>query len=362
MTNERLNRAPCGFLSLDDNGVILYLNDTLGRLLGLYSQDVFGQHVDTILTAGARIYYQTHVFPLLRMRGVVEEVYLSLLTAAGEPLPVLLNGSRTKDEGQVVIDLAVIPIRRRSQFEDELLQAKRAAEEADRSKERFLHMMSHDLQTPLTAIKMTAEMLASGLGGAVTELQRQELGRIEEASSYVLQLVRDILAFARLNSGKIQLPVDEIVLADVLSRTESLVSHLVEEAGVIFLLETPAADLKVKAVDDRLQQILLNLISNAIKYTEPGGQVRVSTMLLNNKVLLSVEDTGRGIPAEQLENIFQPFVQIKTVGGVDKPGSVGLGLAISREIARAMHGDLTAESEYNKGSKFTITLQAATSV
>lgn len=356
--DRQLDTAPCGYLSLDDNGTILVLNKTLTTSLGFTKETLVGQNIDSILTAGARLYYHTHVFPLLRTRGVVEEIYLSLLTTTSEPLPVLLNGVREQVDGNTVINMALIPMRRRSQFEDELLQAKRAAEEANRTKERFLHMMSHDLQTPLTAIRMAAAMLANGLGGSVTDIQRQELGRIEEASIYVLKLVRDILTFARLSTGRINLPLENVVLADIFTRTELLVKHLVEEAGISFTQE-PLLEIKVKAIAEQLQQIVLNLVTNAIKFTARGGQVMVQAKQVDRQVHLIIADTGRGITPEQLERIFEPFIQLERVADSGRAASVGLGLAISRELARAMGGDIIVESKVNQGSKFTVLLQVA---
>lgn len=355
--DDLLDKAPCGFLRLADNGTILIANTTIRTLLGYDRASLEGVHIDTLLTPGARIFYQTHVFPLLRVQSKVEEVYLSMRSGNGADVPVLLNAARHEEGGVGVSDWIIVVMRRRNQFENELLQAKKAAEEANRTKARFLSMLSHDLRAPLSGISMAAQILATGAAGPVTERQRSELERIKSASQYVLRLVKDLLNYARLQSGRVAVKREPVVLAVVLAQSKAMISHLMEEANLSFDLGSPPSDLAVCADPDRLQQVILNLLSNAVKFTDPGGDVAILCERQGDQVLLKIRDTGRGIPADRLEQIFSPFTQIGA--SVSRDGSVGLGLAISRELVRSMGGDLTVESKEGHGSTFTISLDMA---
>lgn len=361
--DELLDKAPCGFLRIAGDGTIVLTNTTLRKLLGHEQHALEGRHVDLILTPGARIFYQTHIFPMLRMHGEVHEVYLSLRTAGGDDLPMLLNAVSREDEGSGVSDWILVVMRRRNQFEEELLQAKKAAEEASRTKERFLSMMSHDLRAPLSGISMAADVLSGGLAGPVTDQQRRELSRIREASQYVLRLVKDMLNYAQLQAGRTEVRTEAIALKDVLMHSAAMVQHLADEAGLLLDIEGEPSAVKVLADADRLQQVVLNLLTNAVKNTAPGGQVILAFEQAPESVLLHVRDTGCGIPAERLDHIFHPFTQLSNPllsNNVNtSAGGVGLGLAISRELTRAMGGDILVTSQLGRGSTFTVRLPTA---
>lgn len=358
MDDLLLEEAPCGFLRLADDGTILLTNLTLRTLCGYDQETLEQQHIDVLLTPGARIFNQTHVFPLLRMHGHVDEVYMSLRTATGADVPVLLNAVRRESEaGGGVSDWVVVGMRRRNQFEDELLQAKKAAEAADSAKGRFLAMMSHDLRAPLSGISLAAGVISSGAYGSVTEDQRSELLRIKEASQYVLRLVKDLLNYAQLESGSVEVVRTPLLLSDVLQHATAMVRHLVEEAGLTLEADGAPCELWVMADEDRLQQVVLNLLVNAVKFTDRGGRVTLAWEGITDHVLVHVKDTGCGMSAERLDSIFQPFIQIDRASNIEA-GGVGLGLAISRELARLMGGDITVTSQVGKGSAFTIRLEA----
>lgn len=354
--DDLLDTAPCGFLSFADDGIVLRANATLRGLLGI--DPLQGQHVDALLAPGARIFYQTHVFPLLKLEAKVDEIYLSLRTHAGADLPVLLNAVRRERDGRPVNDAIVVPMRRRNQFESELLQAKHAAEEASRARARFLSILSHDLRAPLSAITLAADLLASGAAGPVTDGQRHDLERIQETSTYVLRLVSDLLNFSRVQTNRMDVRVRPVALAEVLDRATGTVEHLAADAELSLVHEAHDPDALLLADPERLQQILLNLLTNAIKFTEPGGTITLATTGGTRSVRLHVRDTGRGIPPDRLESIFDPFVQLTGPSGGPSEG-VGLGLAISRELARAMRGELTVESAVGRGSTFTVVLPKA---
>jgi PAS domain S-box-containing protein len=233
--------------------------------------------------------------------------------------------------------------------------ARAAAEAASRAKSDFLGTMSHELRTPLNAIGGYAELLALGLRGPVTGPQLEDLTRIQRAQRHLLGLVNDVLDFARLEAGSVELAADVVPLADVVAHAHALVAPQLEHKGLHY---EAALDGAVAWADrERVEQIVLNLLSNALKFTPAGGTVRVHAGVEGAQACLHVRDTGPGIPASAHEAIFQPFVQLSTGLTRTSEGS-GLGLAISRDLARAMGGDVTVESVPGDGATFTLRLPA----
>jgi signal transduction histidine kinase len=349
-----LDGAPCGFVQLADDGTMLAVNQTLADLLRYTRVDLVGWHVQKILPPGARVFYNTHVFPLLKMHGVADEIYMPLRTSAGEDVPMLFNARRRPEGDAEVNDCVFVRMIQRHQYEEQLLIARREAERASASKSRFLSMMSHDLRTPLTAISGYAELI---LNDAVESSQKESALAIREAARSVARMIDDILAFAQLESAKIPVNAVEVDLGQAVARAESLIRGKMQQSALTFSIEGGRGIIAL-ADPDRLQQILLNLLTNAAKFTAPGGRVTISCESSGDRVLIRVSDDGIGVPEEQLEHIFEPFVQLNQ--GTHLEG-VGLGLAISRELARAMGGELTATSTPAKGSVFTLEIAAATS-
>jgi PAS domain S-box-containing protein len=357
--DDLLNTAPCGFLSFADDGMILMVNATLAALLGHDRDELQGRHIESILPIASRIFYQTHFFPLLKMHGKVEELYLSLRSKSGDDVPVLVNAVRRERAGTVVNDCVFVPMHQRNRYEDEILQAKKAAEEANQAKSRFLSVMSHELRTPLTVIQGYSDILSSGMRGPVTQFQLDDLGRIQKASQSLLGLINDILGFARLEIGQVDLKIETVLVEAALARSESLLTLRLQEAGLEYVRAGCASEVAVRADPERLQQILLNLLTNAIKFTDQGGRVSTACERSHCRTLIHVRDSGRGIPHDRINGIFDPFVQVDREQIESRQRGVGLGLAISRDLARAMGGDLTVESTVGQGSVFTIALPTA---
>jgi signal transduction histidine kinase/CheY-like chemotaxis protein len=234
--------------------------------------------------------------------------------------------------------------------------ARREAEEANRAKSEFLARMSHDLRTPLNAIGGYAQLIEEGIYGEPTEGQRESLGRIRRAQEHLLTLINDVLSFAKLEAGQVRLSVEDVPVQPALEALSTLVQPQAMAKMLSVRLENVSEELAVRADRERVTQILLNLATNAIKFTEPGGSITLSANRNADGIALRVSDTGRGIPADRIEAIFNPFVQ----GGraEEERQGVGLGLAIGRELARMMGGDLTATSELGRGSTFMLTLPA----
>jgi signal transduction histidine kinase/PAS domain-containing protein len=252
----------------------------------------------------------------------------------------------------------------------EAQEARAEAEAANRAKSEFLSTMSHELRTPLNAIGGYTQLLAMGVRGPVTEAQREDLTRVERAGQHLQSLINDILNFARLEAGQVQFDVQDVSLDAVLDDLEALLLPQLRERGIAYdhggcTAEKGAEVHSVRADPEKLRQVLLNLLTNALKFTTPGGRVWLSCDAGTpapdgvETVRLRVSDTGRGVPASELSRIFEPFVQVDRHLTTGSQQGVGLGLAISRDLARGMGGDLTAESEVGVGSTFTLTLLRA---
>ncbi|MDF1505917.1 GAF domain-containing sensor histidine kinase, partial [Roseisolibacter sp. H3M3-2] len=236
--------------------------------------------------------------------------------------------------------------------------ARRDAEAANRGKGEFLAVMSHELRTPLNAIGGYAELLELGVRGPITEAQRDDLARIQQSQRHLLGLINQVLNYTRVDAGAVRYDVADVPVLEALAAAEALVQPQVRARGLAFATSGCDAPWAVRADRDKLQQVLLNLLSNAIKFTEPGGAVRVHCRCAADVVAIAVSDTGVGIAPDKLATIFEPFVQVDQ--RLTRPHEgVGLGLAISRDLARGMGGELTVESTPGAGSTFTLTLPAA---
>ncbi len=246
-----------------------------------------------------------------------------------------------------------------AQVYDLALVLQRSAETANRAKTAFLGAMSHELRTPLNAIGGYIDILDMGLRGPVTAGQHADFARVKTNQQHLALLITEILNFVRVGSGHLQYAVGEIKACDAMRHAIDLIEPLFGQKGLKF--NGIGGDLSTVAHADpeRVTQILVNLLSNAIKFTPSGGEISADCGSTANTVTLRIADTGVGIAADKHEVIFQPFLQLKE-GLTDREGGVGLGLAISRDLARAMNGDLTVESSEGKGARFTLSLPRAT--
>jgi signal transduction histidine kinase len=242
---------------------------------------------------------------------------------------------------------------------EELEQARTAAEDANRAKSQFLAVMSHELRTPLNAIGGYVQLLELGIRGPVTEAQREALERITRGQRHLLRLINDVLNLSRIEAGHVEYVREEVSVADVVAGVLPMVEPQMAAAGLHCATDI-APELVARADRDKVQQILINLLTNAVKFTPSGGRVAITGArdADGDRVLVCVADTGIGIASDKLEEIFEPFVQVD-VGHTRRKEGIGLGLAISRDLARGMGGDLRARSEEGHGSTFTLALPGA---
>jgi signal transduction histidine kinase len=214
-------------------------------------------------------------------------------------------------------------------------------------------VMSHELRTPLNAIGGYAELMELGIHGPVSKGQLDTLDRIQRSQRLLLGLINQVLNYARIETGNIRYHVTSVAVNDMLRAAELPVLPQLRAKDLKFTCNCPPTDARVTADEEKLQQIILNLLANAIKFTEHGGSIELSAVVEPAHVFFRVRDTGIGISSDKLAAIFDPFVQIDPNYTRTSEG-VGLGLAISRDLARGMDGDLFAESKEGEGSVFTL--------
>ena len=251
-------------------------------------------------------------------------------------------------------------IAERKQVNLELIEARETAEAANNAKSGFLAVISHELRTPLNAMIGYVELLMLELDGPLTDAQRGVIDRIRQSQRHLLALIEDVLGFAQVEAGRIAFSLQPVPVREAFAGIETIVSHEANKKGLNIDVADVDPSFVVRADPNKLRQILLNLITNSIKFTDAGGTVRVSAARVANGICMTVSDTGIGIAQENLPRVFDPFFQVDQ-GGTRKYPGVGLGLAIVRDAVLAMNGQTGIESEKGKGTAVTITLPCADS-
>lgn len=388
-----IEQIPCGFLSFTDDGQIQQVNSRLLERLGYRREEVEGRSFESLMNVGSRIFYQTHLFPLIAMKGRADEIFVLLKAADGEDIGFLLNAVRHERNGVTINDCALMRVEERRKFEDALVRARKTAEaaqqelqeanrryeeqavelelqqeelenqrkiadDANQAKSKFLAVMSHELRTPLNAIGGYTQLIEMGVHGPLTEGQKTALDRIARSQKHLLRLINDVLNLSRIEAGRVDYRITDVPLAEVVKTVLPMVEPQLAAKRITSSTVVDQEPI-VRADREKLEQITLNLLTNAAKFTPESGSITVrvrSDPSGERRVLLDVADTGIGISPEMQKAIFEPFVQAQTDNR--KEGS-GLGLAISRELARGMDAELTVKSVPGEGSTFTVSLPLA---
>jgi signal transduction histidine kinase/DNA-binding NarL/FixJ family response regulator len=240
----------------------------------------------------------------------------------------------------------------------ELEARTRQGEEADRLKNAFIANMSHEIRTPLNSVLALTELLRDGVAGPLSIDQRKYLQVIERNGRALLHLINDLLDLSRIEAGHLEMDAQDVELPPGVAAVSEALAPLAAAKNLNVSVEFPPGLPAVRVDPDRLRQILTNLIGNAIKFTDDGGQVIVGAEARDDAVVLNVTDTGVGIPDKYRERIFQEFFQVDQTL-VRRQGGTGLGLAIARRLARLMGGEITVESVVGRGSRFSLLLPQA---
>jgi len=367
--------APCGLVVTDEDGTILRSNRIFSIWMGI-SQEALGQlRFQDLLTMGGKIFHQTHWAPLMRMQGSVAEVKLDLKNASEQTVTLLLNGVRREHAEGVYYELALFGMTDRDKYEREIVEARQRAEQLlwektsaeaalqqakveldlayEKSQQRafFAEQMvaiaSHDLKNPLTAIKMATDLLARGeRSSRDTEL----LGHIRQSSERAQRMIADLLdlALARVGRG-IGITPRAVDLHQVIERSVNELRVAFPQARLVH--EQVSAGL-AEVDADRMHQLVGNLVANSVAYGDLGQPITVTSSLEGEMALLTVHNEGPAIPESSLSNLFEPMTRVSELDTDLR--SVGLGLFIVREIAKAHGGDVVVSSTNERGTSFCV--------
>ncbi len=356
--------APCGYLSTLPDGTIVKVNQTFLTWTGYQRENLVGRkRFSELLTAGGRIFHETHYAPLLQMQGTVREIALDVVCAGGRRLPVLINSILRRDpEGHpLLVRTTVFNATDRKEYERELLRERERAEQAAKAKSDFLAMVSHEIRTPLSALIGVAHLFKQ------TELspQQQKLVRILDSSSgNLLHLVNQILDFGKIEAGQMSLEERTVDLRQLVGDATTGFRIKAQEKGVAFRVHVDERVPRAVLGDPvKIGQVLANLVGNAIKFTSEGSVTVMLEVRAIEPEAMSIEfrvsDTGIGIAPDRLQNIFDDFTQANYDIGL-KYGGTGLGLSISKRLVE-MHGSrIRVESELGRGTTFSFDLRLKT--
>jgi len=348
---------------LDPEGRVESWNEGAQRIKGYTAEEIIGRHFSTFYPAEAVANrYPQYELKMAAAAGRFEDEGWRIRKDGSSFWASVVITALYDDKGELFGFVKVtrdLTERRRAE-ERAIADARRVAEmeAANRAKSDFLATLSHELRTPLNAIGGYAELLSLGIVGEINDSQGEFLQRIRTSQEHLLALVNDLLNVSRLESGQLKYDLAPVPVQRLLLDLEAMILPQAQGKGVAFEREDCSEKVCAYADAARTQQILLNLLSNAVKFTPSGGRIRVSCDPRVDGVAILVADTGPGIPADKLAAIFEPFVQIGRSLTSTREG-VGLGLAISQRLARAMDGDLRVESVEGEGSTFTLTLPLA---
>jgi signal transduction histidine kinase len=344
--------APLPMVLLWGEDATQIYNDAYRALAGAKHPTVFGAGVRSSWPEGWHLDWSLYKRAFDGESIVVEDALVSVgRSGASDDASFTLGYSPVRDEHGVIRGVMV------AAFETTTLAAaQKQAHAAVRAKADFLAVMSHELRTPLNAIGGYAELLHLGVRGPVTPEQRSDLERIQLGQKQLLDVIDDVLAYTKLEAGILHFAVEDVPLDEIFARCSAFVAHDLRRNNVELRGGDCVAGLTARADGAKVEQILLNLLGNAIKFTDPGGVITLSCSMAERKrISIRVSDTGHGIMPTDFECVFQPFVQVDAKL-TRAQGGTGLGLAIGREMARSMGGDLTVTSEVGSGSSFTLEL------
>ena len=344
-TDDFFDQSLSGFLIADEKNIIIHSNIRLANWLGTTIAELKGRHFSDLLSIGSKIYYETHLRPLLRMQGFFDEILIEVYDASGKRLKVLLNAVERKNEDGVAsrIYYTLVRAANRVQYEQNLQYAKTIAEmelEAEKAnvllREQLIAVLGHDLRNPLGAIGMAVSLLQN----AGLNTDAKELLAILQRSSYRMnELIANIMDFARTRMGA------GIIITPKQIALEPIIQQVVSELTLIFPKSNIVTSVNitepVHCDPDRIAQLLSNLLANALNHGKPDSTVSVHASVMDNTLKISITNTGKPIPESLHAFLFEPFT--KESERPSKNG-LGLGLYISAQIAQAHNGTLTYTS------------------
>ena len=353
------DNAADGIVVRDIAGNVLDLNDAYCRMMGYTREELLGSNVTKVLHPDHPEDFSRYAADIVE-RGEARNDGVNI-TKDGNALPIELRGRFIRFGDQDAIFGIVRDIRARKRAEDELrkraekLEAQhRKLQATTEQKATFFTGMSHELRTPMTSIIGFTELLLEDIEDPVSRGQRELLLKVSNNSHRLLGMVNDLLDLSRMESGRMPISIEEVELARLISQIVANMSPLARDKNVKFLTPGKLSLPSVYTDEAKLSQILINLVSNAIKFTQ-SGKIEISAEVAGGKAIISVSDTGIGIAKKDLRLIFDEFHRVSEIGRKKVPGT-GLGLAITKRLCKLLGGKISVASEVGVGSTFTVTL------
>jgi PAS domain S-box-containing protein len=363
--------AACALLMTAADGLILRANRTACNWLGYGEEELVGTvRVRDLLPVGARLFFNTHCQPILQVQGSVAEIQVDVRNRAQERLPMLINIVRHREEGAIVDHWALFKASDRRAYERELLAARKAAEAAetelkklnaqlsaaDRRKDEFLATLSHELRNPLAPMRSALDVfkLQSARDGDDRLLQV-----FDRQLRHMTRLVDDLMEVSRITQGRMQLRRAPVELSALVRSAAQDMADTMKAARHSLRLFVEDGPIMVDGDATRLAQVVINLLTNAAKYTPDGGMIELHLGCKPGVAEIRVRDNGIGIPAPALATVFEMFSQLESALERSK-GGLGIGLALVRGIVELHGGGIRAESEgLHQGSTFIVSLPIA---
>jgi len=344
---------------LQDNeqgeGVQTFVNDQWPRITGYSKEELLGMSFfDLVHPKDRQASQERHREKMSGevMAGLFE---MSIIRKDGSEVPIELTSAFTTYMGKHANVAYIRDITERKRAEEKLIEKTREVEEANRLKSEFLAHMSHELRTPLNVVIGFSQLMLDNIPGEINEEQRQCLSDVLSSSKHLLNLINEVLDLSKIESGKVELKLENVALTEIvecLTRTMIPTLRLRKQSLDVELEEGLPP---IHADKAKLKQVLLNLLSNATKFTPDGGKLKIEAVREGDWCQVSVIDNGIGIKKEDQERIFEPFSRLGITLAREN-GGTGLGLAIVKKIIEKHGGQVWVESEYGKGSRFTFTL------
>lgn len=388
-----LDAAPCGLLSFDDGGQVVYANAVLLEHLGLSSDELVGRLIKSILSPGDRVFYQTHLFPMIRLHGRVDEIFLTLKGSEGREIPMLSNAVRVSHDGSFVNHCVFVPVRRRQQFEAELVQARKRAEKALHNNEklqetqdvlesrtrqldrrltrvaaqnaelrRLTRIMSHDLREPIRKMATFADIIAAESRDALSELGSEALGKMLAASVRMGDLLTGLEQYLTLDS-----PQETRSVVDLNKVIAAAGKEAGRRSGKARVEPACGSLPEVEGYESQLTQLFVQLFDNALKFSRKDVNPSLSVdcaVIQHNRfrsvtgkyryvdhARIAVSDNGVGFEPRFNEYVFEILKKLDP----DSPG-MGMGLAISKKIVANHYGAISIDSRPGVGTTVTVTL------